>query len=36
MSDAERMKRAKVIIHNNGTVEDLRKKVKELWGQLKV
>jgi dephospho-CoA kinase len=36
MSDAERIKRAKVIIHNNGTVEDLRKKVKDLWGQLKV
>ncbi|MDD5289558.1 MAG: dephospho-CoA kinase [Dehalococcoidales bacterium] len=36
MSNEERMKRAKIVIHNDGTMEDLRIKVKELWGKLKV
>ena len=36
MSNAERIKRAQVVIHNDGSAEDLRKKVKELWEQLKV
>ena len=36
MSNEERIKRAQVVIHNDGTAEDLRKKVKELWEQLKV
>ena len=36
MSNEERIKSANVVIHNNGTVEDLRKKVKELWERLKV
>ncbi|MDD5289102.1 MAG: dephospho-CoA kinase [Dehalococcoidales bacterium] len=31
MSNEERMKRAKVVIHNDGTMEELRIKVKELW-----
>jgi dephospho-CoA kinase len=35
MSNEERIKRANTVIHNNGTVEDLRKKVKELWSKLK-
>ena len=35
MSNEERIKRAQVVIHNDGTVEDLRKKVKELWEQIK-
>ena len=36
MSVEERIKRAQVVIHNDGTVEDLRQKVKELWEQVKV
>lgn len=36
MSDEERVKRADVVIHNDGTMEALRAKVKELWGRLKV
>ena len=36
MSNEERIKRAQVVIHNDGTTEDLRKKVKELWERLKV
>lgn len=36
MSNEERIKRANVVIHNNGNMEDLRQKVKELWGKLKV
>ena len=36
MSNEERIKSANVVIHNNGTVEDLQKKVKELWERLKV
>ena len=36
MSNEERIKRAQVVIHNDGSAEDLRKKVKELWEQLKV
>jgi dephospho-CoA kinase len=35
MPDEERVKRADVVIHNDGTLEDLRAKVKELWGRLK-
>jgi dephospho-CoA kinase len=36
MSNDERTKRANVVIHNDGTFEDLRAKVKELWTALKV
>ena len=36
MSNEERIKRAQVVIHNDGTVEELREKVKELWERLKV
>jgi dephospho-CoA kinase len=36
MSDEERIKRANAVIYNNGTAEDLREKVKELWQRLKV
>ena len=36
MSNKERIKRAQVVIHNNGTVEELREKVKELWERVKV
>jgi dephospho-CoA kinase len=36
MSNAERIKRAQAVIFNDGGAEDLRKKVKELWEQLKV
>ena len=35
LSNEERVKRAQVVIHNDGTVEDLRKKVQGLWEQLK-
>lgn len=34
MSNEERVKRANVVIHNNGTMEDLKQKVKELWVKL--
>jgi dephospho-CoA kinase len=36
MSNEERMKRAKVVIHNDGTVEELRAKVIKLHEQLVV
>jgi dephospho-CoA kinase len=36
MSNEERIKRAQVVIHNDGTVEELREKVKELWERVKV
>ena len=36
MSNEERIKRAQVVIHNDGTAEDLKKKVKELWERVKV
>ena len=36
MSNEERIKRANVVIHNDGTMADLRAKVKELWGKLKI
>ena len=36
MSNEERIKRAQAVIHNDGSAEDLKKKVKELWEQLKV
>ena len=35
MSNEERTKRANVVIHNDGTFEDLRAKVRELWATLK-
>ena len=35
-SNEERINRAQVVIHNDGTKADLQKKVKELWEQLKV
>ncbi|MGP8080869.1 MAG: dephospho-CoA kinase [Dehalococcoidales bacterium] len=35
LSNEERIKHARVVIHNDGTAEDLRKKVQELWQQLK-
>jgi dephospho-CoA kinase len=35
MSNEERIKRAQVVIHNDGTVEELREKVKELWERVK-
>ncbi len=34
MSNEERTKRANVIIRNDGSLEDLRAKVRELWGIL--
>jgi dephospho-CoA kinase len=34
LSNKERIKRAKVVIHNDGTTEDLRKQVKKLWDNL--
>ncbi|MDO9334588.1 MAG: dephospho-CoA kinase [Dehalococcoidales bacterium] len=36
MSNEERMKRANAVIHNDGTFEDLRAKVRGLWGKLAV
>ena len=36
MSNEERIKRAQVVIHNDGTVEELREKVKTLWERVKV
>jgi dephospho-CoA kinase len=36
LSNEERIKRAQVVIHNDGTKEDLQKKVKELWERLRV
>jgi dephospho-CoA kinase len=36
LSNEERIKRAQVVIHNDGTAEDLQKKVHQLWNQLKV
>ena len=36
MQGEARIRRAQVVIYNEGSVEDLQKKVKELWGQLKV
>jgi dephospho-CoA kinase len=35
MSNEERMKRANVVIHNDGTFEELRTKIRELWAALK-
>ncbi len=34
MSNEERIKRAAVVIHNDGTMEELRTKVKEQWDKL--
>jgi dephospho-CoA kinase len=34
MSDGEHIKRAQAVIRNDGTAEDLRKKVAELWEAL--
>ena len=36
MSKTERIKNAQVIIYNDGTPEDLRGKIKNLWEQIKV
>ena len=36
ISNEEHIKRAQVVIHNDGTVEELREKVKELWERVKV
>ena len=36
MSNAERIQRAQAVIHNDGTAEDLRKKVNELWQRLEI
>ncbi len=36
MSNEERVKRANLVIHNDGSLEDLKKKVTELWGKIKV
>ena len=36
MSNAERIQRAQAVIHNDGTAEDLRNKVNELWHLLKI
>lgn len=35
MSNEERTKRANVVIHNDGTFEELRTKIRELWTALK-
>jgi len=35
MSNEERTKRANVVIHNDGTFEELRTKIMELWAALK-
>jgi dephospho-CoA kinase len=36
MSDDERIKRADAVIYNNGSADDLREKVNELWQHIKV
>jgi len=36
MSNEERIKRSNVVIYNDGTMDDLKKKVMELWGKIKV
>jgi len=36
MSNKDRIQRAQVVIHNDGTAEDLRNKVNELWHRLKI
>jgi dephospho-CoA kinase len=36
MSDDERIKRADAVIYNNGSADDLREKVNELWQRIKV
>jgi dephospho-CoA kinase len=36
MSNEERIQRAQMVIHNDGTAEDLRNKVNELWHRLKI
>jgi len=35
MSNAERVKRADVVIHNNGTIEELTQQVKQLWATVR-
>jgi dephospho-CoA kinase len=35
LQNAERTKNARVVINNNGTPEDLRGKIQELWEQIK-
>ena len=34
LSDAERMKHASLVIENNGSVEDLKKKVTQAWNRI--
>ncbi len=36
MSNEERIKRANLVIHNDGSMPDLETKVKDLWGKIKV
>ena len=36
MSNEERVKRSNLVIHNDGSLEDLKNKVTELWGKIKV
>ena len=35
LSNAERIKQAQVVIHNDGNIEQLKEKVRELWQQIK-
>jgi len=35
LSNTERTKNARVVISNDGTTEDLRGKIQELWEQIK-
>jgi len=35
MAVEEKVKRAKVVIHNDGAVEELKKRVEELWARFK-
>ncbi len=35
MSDEERIKRAKVVVHNDGSVPELRTQIAELWEELR-
>ncbi len=36
LSNEERTRKAKVVIHNDGGIEELRKKVADLWGRIHV
>ena len=35
LTNAERTKKAQVVIHNDGTTEELEEKVQQLWQQIK-